>query len=220
LLTQAALNSLTTNCQHLHASCFLAGKHLLRFLTFCQRDVPGDGQDDIESDGDQLLYVDPVTYLTVPRLPEFEEQWIPDPGLAESAYVSLGTCKYNIPRAIKGEKEPPEVIGGYVYQMISDCEYGDNITDMVYFVKNIFNQKLNNIYDSRLGKYIGFGELGMKNAAHYNNQSWKMQARKVEVDTLCRYNVRLFRKSILERKGMQFLLNVVCYVHSSTPSLA
>uniref|UniRef100_A0A3Q1BM54 Ig-like domain-containing protein n=1 Tax=Amphiprion ocellaris TaxID=80972 RepID=A0A3Q1BM54_AMPOC len=70
LLTQAALNSLTTNCQHLHASCFLAGKHLLRFLTFCQRDVPRDGQDDIESDGDQLLYVDPVTYLTVPRLPE------------------------------------------------------------------------------------------------------------------------------------------------------
>ncbi|XP_054869596.1 rano class II histocompatibility antigen, A beta chain-like isoform X2 [Amphiprion ocellaris] len=90
--------------------------------------------------------------------------------------------------------------GGYVYQMISDCEYGDNITDTVYFVKNIFNQKLNNIYDSRLGKYIGFGELGMKNAAHYNNQSWKMQARKVEVDTLRRYNVRLFRKSILDRK--------------------
>uniref|UniRef100_A0A3Q1FKT7 MHC class II alpha chain N-terminal domain-containing protein n=1 Tax=Acanthochromis polyacanthus TaxID=80966 RepID=A0A3Q1FKT7_9TELE len=85
-------------------------KHLLRFLTFYQRDVPGDGQFDIESDGDQLLYVDPVTYLAVPRLPEFEEQWRPDPGLAKSAYISLGTCKYNIPRAIKGEKAPPEVI--------------------------------------------------------------------------------------------------------------
>ncbi|XP_008279390.1 H-2 class II histocompatibility antigen, A-U alpha chain-like [Stegastes partitus] len=86
------------------------GKHLLRFMTFCQRVAPGDGQYDIESDGDQLLYVDPVVYLTYPRLPEFEQQWSPDPGLAEDAYVSLGTCYYNIPRAIKGEKSPPEVI--------------------------------------------------------------------------------------------------------------
>uniref|UniRef100_A0A3B5ADC2 MHC class II alpha chain N-terminal domain-containing protein n=1 Tax=Stegastes partitus TaxID=144197 RepID=A0A3B5ADC2_9TELE len=85
-------------------------KHLLRFMTFCQRVAPGDGQYDIESDGDQLLYVDPVVYLTYPRLPEFEQQWSPDPGLAEDAYVSLGTCYYNIPRAIKGEKSPPEVI--------------------------------------------------------------------------------------------------------------
>ncbi|XP_008279391.1 class II histocompatibility antigen, B-L beta chain-like [Stegastes partitus] len=90
--------------------------------------------------------------------------------------------------------------GGYVYQMISDCEYSDDITDVVYFVKNVFNQKLNNIYDSRLGTYVGFGEYGMINANHYNNQSWKMKLRKQEVETLCRYNARLFRKSILDRK--------------------
>uniref|UniRef100_A0A3B5ADG0 Class II histocompatibility antigen, B-L beta chain-like n=1 Tax=Stegastes partitus TaxID=144197 RepID=A0A3B5ADG0_9TELE len=92
------------------------------------------------------------------------------------------------------------VPGGYVYQMISDCEYSDDITDVVYFVKNVFNQKLNNIYDSRLGTYVGFGEYGMINANHYNNQSWKMKLRKQEVETLCRYNARLFRKSILDRK--------------------
>ncbi|KAK9514277.1 hypothetical protein VZT92_027756 [Zoarces viviparus] len=45
------------------------GKHLLRFLTFCQRN------------DDQLLYVDPATYQAVQRLPEFAEQWVPDPGL-------------------------------------------------------------------------------------------------------------------------------------------
>ncbi|XP_040899661.1 H-2 class II histocompatibility antigen, A-U alpha chain-like isoform X2 [Toxotes jaculatrix] len=86
------------------------GKHLLRFLTFCQRDVPEDGQYDIEYDGDQLLYVDPLTFQAVPRLPEFAEQWTPDPKLAKDAFVSLGTCKYNIPRAIKGENRPPVVI--------------------------------------------------------------------------------------------------------------
>uniref|UniRef100_A0A3Q1FKU9 Rano class II histocompatibility antigen, A beta chain-like n=1 Tax=Acanthochromis polyacanthus TaxID=80966 RepID=A0A3Q1FKU9_9TELE len=87
---------------------------------------------------------------------------------------------------------PFTLTGGYVYQMIADCEYGDNITDMVYLVKNVFNLKLLNIYDSRVGKYISFGELGMRNAAHYNNQSWKMKDRKAEVETFCRYNVCSF----------------------------
>uniref|UniRef100_A0A4W6BTG2 Ig-like domain-containing protein n=1 Tax=Lates calcarifer TaxID=8187 RepID=A0A4W6BTG2_LATCA len=79
--------------------------------------------------------------------------------------------------------------------------YGDNITDMVFFVKNIFNQKLNNLYDSRVGRYVGFGEYGMKNADHFNSQAWKMALRKAQVETLCRYNARLFRRSTLDRKG-------------------
>ncbi|XP_078143458.1 HLA class II histocompatibility antigen, DR beta 4 chain-like [Centroberyx gerrardi] len=90
--------------------------------------------------------------------------------------------------------------GGYVDQLIADCEYDDNITDVVYLVKNVFNQKLNNIYDSRVGKYVGFGEYGMINAAHYNSQAWKMAARKAEVETLCRYSARYFRRSTLDRK--------------------
>uniref|UniRef100_A0A8C9YFN8 Ig-like domain-containing protein n=1 Tax=Sander lucioperca TaxID=283035 RepID=A0A8C9YFN8_SANLU len=105
------------------------------------------------------------------------------------------------------------VTGGYVYQMIYDCEYGDNITDMVFLVKNIFNQKINTLYDSRVGKYVGFGEYGMTNAAHYNSQKWKMDERKVEVETLCRYNARLFRRSTLDRK-----VPPVVKVHETKPA--
>lgn len=89
--------------------------------------------------------------------------------------------------------------GGYVYQMIYDCEYGDNITDVVFIVKNLFNQKIVTLYDSRVGKYVGFGEFGMRNAAHYNSQAWKMEERKRQVETLCRYDARLFRRSTLDR---------------------
>lgn len=100
------------------------------------------------------------------------------------------------------------VIGGYVHQMIYDCEYGDNITDMVFFVKNVFNQQLFTMYDSRVGKYVGFGEYGMKNADHYNSQVWKMALRQSQVEILCRYNARLYRRSTLDRKGtfLYFLL--------------
>ncbi|XP_042346114.1 H-2 class II histocompatibility antigen, I-E alpha chain-like isoform X3 [Plectropomus leopardus] len=70
----------------------------------------GDGQYDTEFDGDQLFYVDPFTYRAVPRLPEFAKHLMFDLKLAGDTYVSLGTCKYNIPRAIAGEHHPPEAI--------------------------------------------------------------------------------------------------------------
>ncbi|XP_008322425.2 H-2 class II histocompatibility antigen, A-U alpha chain-like [Cynoglossus semilaevis] len=72
------------------------GKHLLRFLTLCQRQEESDGQYDIEFDGDQLLYVEPSSYMIFQRLPEFADQWIPDPSLRKEAYLDLGTCKYNL----------------------------------------------------------------------------------------------------------------------------
>lgn len=73
--------------------------------------MSSDGQYDYEFDGDELLYVDPVTYQVVQRLPEFAEQWTPDPGLARDTYISVGTCKYNLRPASLGEHYPPEAIG-------------------------------------------------------------------------------------------------------------
>ncbi|CAJ1062979.1 H-2 class II histocompatibility antigen%2C E-S beta chain [Xyrichtys novacula] len=40
----------------------------------------------------------------------------------------------------------------------------------------------------------------MKNADHYNSQGWKMWLRRIQVETVCRYNARLFMKSTLDRK--------------------
>ncbi|KAG7474216.1 H-2 class II histocompatibility antigen, A-U alpha chain-like [Solea senegalensis] len=99
------------------------GKHLLRFLVFCQRDEPDDGQWDIEYDGDQLLHVDPPNFTVIPRLPEFSQQWTPDPHLRSDAYLDLGTCKYNLGIIAKREDHPPEVI--------------DSPTSMIYTKQHI-----------------------------------------------------------------------------------
>ncbi|CAB1333397.1 unnamed protein product [Coregonus sp. 'balchen'] len=58
---------------------------------------------DVEFDGDELFYVDPVIFRVERRLSEFAQQWTLDPGLPHEVYVSLGTCKYNIPRCIEGD---------------------------------------------------------------------------------------------------------------------
>uniref|UniRef100_A0A672KZP0 Ig-like domain-containing protein n=1 Tax=Sinocyclocheilus grahami TaxID=75366 RepID=A0A672KZP0_SINGR len=86
---------------------------------------------------------------------------------------------------------------------IDECEFSkEDLSDMVYTVKLVFNQKLLCSYDSRLGKYVGYDEFGIRNAEHYNNQSWKMKQRKEELETICRANARLYIKSET-RKGKQ-----------------
>uniref|UniRef100_A0A8C1PNV4 Ig-like domain-containing protein n=1 Tax=Cyprinus carpio TaxID=7962 RepID=A0A8C1PNV4_CYPCA len=84
----------------------------------------------------------------------------------------------------------------YVFQDIDECEFSkEDLSDMVYTVKLVFNQKLLCSYDSRLGKYVGYDEYGIRNAEHYNNQTWKMKQQKEELETICRANARLYIKS-------------------------
>ncbi|KAJ8377956.1 hypothetical protein AAFF_G00250190 [Aldrovandia affinis] len=64
----------------------------------------------MEFDGDELLYVNPYNFKVAQRLPEFAQQWRPDPGLPSTVYEAVDTCKYNIPNCIVGEQYPPEVI--------------------------------------------------------------------------------------------------------------
>uniref|UniRef100_A0A8C8D304 Ig-like domain-containing protein n=1 Tax=Oncorhynchus tshawytscha TaxID=74940 RepID=A0A8C8D304_ONCTS len=85
---------------------------------------------------------------------------------------------------------------GYQFQGIVDCEYDDTTDNMIYFVKNIFNQKLT-VYDSRAQKYVGFGEFGIRNADHYNSQAWKMAIRKAEVETICRYSKSFYTDNLI-----------------------
>ncbi|XP_043088893.1 H-2 class II histocompatibility antigen, A beta chain-like [Puntigrus tetrazona] len=84
----------------------------------------------------------------------------------------------------------------YVFQDIDECEFSkEDLSDMVYTVKLVFNQKLLCSYDSRMGKYVGYDEFGIRNAERFNNQSWKMKERKEQVETVCRANARLYIKS-------------------------
>uniref|UniRef100_A0A673LVZ9 MHC class II beta chain N-terminal domain-containing protein n=1 Tax=Sinocyclocheilus rhinocerous TaxID=307959 RepID=A0A673LVZ9_9TELE len=65
---------------------------------------------------------------------------------------------------------------------IGECEYSkEDLSDMVYTVKLVFNQKLRCSYDSRLGKYVGYDELGIRNAEHYNNQKTGNESRESEL---------------------------------------
>ncbi|XP_029306980.1 H-2 class II histocompatibility antigen, A-U alpha chain-like [Cottoperca gobio] len=149
------------------------GKHLLRFLTFCQTNVTGDDQYDIEFDGDQLLYVDTVTYQVVQRLPEFAEQWIPDPGLAKDTYLSIGTCKYNIPRAIKGEHHPPEAIASPTSMIYPKQEMEVDVPNTLICFVNDFHPPTVDITWTRNGQLVDLSEVSQ--TQYYSNKDFSFR---------------------------------------------
>ncbi|TRY74361.1 hypothetical protein DNTS_032052 [Danionella cerebrum] len=84
----------------------------------------------------------------------------------------------------------------YVYQNIVECQYSkEDLSDMVYMVKLVFNQKLLCSYDSRLGKYVGYDEYGTVNADYYNSQIWKVKQRRDELFTICKADARYYANS-------------------------
>lgn len=121
------------------------GKHLLRFMTFCQKNQDGDGQNDIEFDGDQLLYTNPFTHQPFQRLPEFRKDWTPNrTDLMHDSYVNLGTCHYNVPRFIAGMKSPPENIATPNSQIYPRDEVVFEVPNtLICFINNIHPPTLN-----------------------------------------------------------------------------
>uniref|UniRef100_A0A8C7HUL2 MHC class II alpha chain N-terminal domain-containing protein n=1 Tax=Oncorhynchus kisutch TaxID=8019 RepID=A0A8C7HUL2_ONCKI len=80
--------------------------HLLRFLTFCQNNITSDKEYDVEFDGDELFYVDPMTYW-----------WTPDPGLPhnlglqEAIEVEVHTAHQTVETAVRVGSVTLEVVG-------------------------------------------------------------------------------------------------------------
>uniref|UniRef100_A0A671QSL5 Ig-like domain-containing protein n=1 Tax=Sinocyclocheilus anshuiensis TaxID=1608454 RepID=A0A671QSL5_9TELE len=90
--------------------------------------------------------------------------------------------------------------------------YSLHFTTDSFTNKLVFNQKLLCSYDSRLEKYVGSDELGIRNAEHYNNQSWKMkQANQPQLHTY--YLSLLSRSTKLEMK----LTTLECHAYNFYP---
>uniref|UniRef100_A0A671QMJ5 Ig-like domain-containing protein n=1 Tax=Sinocyclocheilus anshuiensis TaxID=1608454 RepID=A0A671QMJ5_9TELE len=69
------------------------------------------------------------------------------------------------------------------------------LTARLRYTEYLCVSNLNHSSVHLLEKYVGSDELGIRNAEHYNNQSWKMKQRKEELETICRANARLYIKS-------------------------
>ncbi|XP_060787113.1 HLA class II histocompatibility antigen, DR beta 4 chain-like [Neoarius graeffei] len=75
----------------------------------------------------------------------------------------------------------------------------DDLSDMEYIEFDIFNKIKYAEYNSTLGKYVGYTEIGIKNAEIWNNNTAFLQTRKAEVESFCKNNAQLFYSIILSK---------------------
>lgn len=70
------------------------------------------------------------------------------------------------------------------------CIYSSpDLSDMEYIDSYYFNKYLFTEFNSTLGRFVGFGEYGMKNAELWNNSTF-LQRERANVDAGCRFNIR------------------------------
>ncbi|XP_060787116.1 H-2 class II histocompatibility antigen, E-S beta chain-like [Neoarius graeffei] len=75
----------------------------------------------------------------------------------------------------------------------------DGLSDMEYIRSYTFN-KINYVeYNSTLGKYVGYTEIGIKNAERWNNNTAELQTRKANVDRFCKNNAQNYYSAVLSK---------------------
>ncbi|XP_051758317.1 rano class II histocompatibility antigen, A beta chain-like [Ctenopharyngodon idella] len=83
-----------------------------------------------------------------------------------------------------------ESVNEYYTTRWARCIYSSpDLSDMEYIDSYYFNKYLFTEFNSTLGRFVGFGEYGMKNAELWNNSTF-LQRERANVDAGCRFNIR------------------------------
>ncbi|XP_060787100.1 HLA class II histocompatibility antigen, DR beta 4 chain-like [Neoarius graeffei] len=75
----------------------------------------------------------------------------------------------------------------------------DGLSDMEFILSYIFN-KINYMeFNSTLGKYVGYTEIGIKNAERLNKDTALLESRKAEVERYCKPNAQIYSSAVLSK---------------------
>ncbi|MCI4381274.1 hypothetical protein PGIGA_G00250100 [Pangasianodon gigas] len=74
-----------------------------------------------------------------------------------------------------------------------------DLSDMELIEPYVFNKIKYLEYNSTLGKYVGYTELGIKNADRLNNDPAELAARKADVESVCKNNAGNYYSAILSK---------------------
>ncbi|NXA02773.1 HB2J protein, partial [Nesospiza acunhae] len=97
----------------------------------------------------------------------------------------------------------PELCAGLtgVFQELKTAEcHFINGTEKVRLVERyIYNRQQYAMFDSDVGRYVGFTPHGEKQAQYWNSNRARLLYMRAAVHTLCRYNYEVFRPFTVER---------------------
>ncbi|KAJ8288041.1 hypothetical protein COCON_G00007000, partial [Conger conger] len=90
----------------------------------------------------------------------------------------------------------------YFYSRQSECHFSSNdLHDLEYIDRLLFNKLEFMRYNSTLNKFIGYTELGVKNAEIWNTDGTVERWHK-DLDGYCRHNDGIYSTAILDKKNI------------------
>ncbi|XP_028657230.2 H-2 class II histocompatibility antigen, E-S beta chain-like [Erpetoichthys calabaricus] len=91
-------------------------------------------------------------------------------------------------------------VEGYTYHVQRECRFNSHsLEGTEYIERRIFNKLEITRYNSTLGKFIGYTEIGVYNADRFNNDSGVMAGMKSNVDAVCKRNAQIEYDHILDK---------------------
>nr|ADK38664.1 MHC class II beta chain [Leiocassis longirostris] len=75
----------------------------------------------------------------------------------------------------------------------------DDLSDMEFIESYIMNKIKYAEYNSTLGKVVGYTETGVRNAEVWNKDTAALQARKAQVETVCKTSAEIYSSAIMSK---------------------
>lgn len=95
----------------------------------------------------------------------------------------------------------------YYYYIADQCLYSSHdLSDMVYVQLYGFNRAVEIKYNSTLGKFMGFNEVGVNTSELWNQNANFLQQMKGQVDTYCKPNAQFLETVICDKAGKRSYL--------------
>lgn len=95
------------------------------------------------------------------------------------------------------------------------CEF--NSTELIdaEFIRSEYYNKLELLrFSSNVGKFVGYTELGVKTAEHWNKDPGQLAQMRAQKEMYCKPNIKLFYKSALTKSG-EFVFHTIYHCQSN-----
>ncbi|KAL7374744.1 hypothetical protein ABVT39_006390 [Epinephelus coioides] len=134
------------------------------------------------------------------------------PPMSDVLSYELETCSH--PANTGGNTATQSRVDGFLHFMTTSCDFNSTDPKDIEFIQSYYYNKLEYLrFSSSLGKYVGYTELGVKNAERLNNDPSELARRRGEKERYCVTTVGIDYQAALTKSAEPYVR-----LHSVTPS--
>ncbi|XP_010893892.4 SLA class II histocompatibility antigen, DQ haplotype D beta chain-like [Esox lucius] len=95
---------------------------------------------------------------------------------------------------------------GYYEQVVDECRFtSKDLQDAEFIRSYVFNMVEDVRFNSSVGEYVGYTELGVKNAKAWNSDPGELAGIRAQLDSYCRNNAGIHYSAVLDKTAKPYV---------------